>query len=48
MLQGMLSPLYIEDALDYFLNNAHMNLYDEDIYINLMDFFSMQKQRYSS
>lgn len=36
---------YLGEALNYFFNNAVMNLYDEDIAINLMDLFPLLKQR---
>ena len=42
-----LNAIYIGDALDYFFNNASMNLYDGDIAINLMDLFPMVKQRFA-
>jgi hypothetical protein len=40
-------PIYLGPALEYFFNNAEINLYDGDIKINLMDLFPMLKQRYA-
>jgi hypothetical protein len=45
-MRQSINPLYIGEALEYFVTHASMNLYDNDIPINLMDIFPMLKQRF--
>lgn len=44
---GLNTPVYIEDALDYFVKNAIIEVYDGNIVINLVDYFPLLKQRYT-
>lgn len=42
-----IKPVYIGNALEYFFDNATINVYHENTSINLIDLFPILKQRYT-